>query len=259
MISTYGSAHYLLSLIIYWAINASVHHETTRKFPMPRLRSIVPLIAIAILTCDVAWGATLTWSPNTEPDLAGYRVYQCTSQPCGRAQGTATLLVTLGAVTSFNIGTPGSTHYYIITAYDTANNESADSGVAIYSPPNSPPPPPAAPAIGAMPRTLSFAMQQGGADPPSQLLTISNVGGGTLTWTASDNTSWLSLTPGSGTGNGTATVQVMAGNRAAGTYNGTITVSATGASNVLVPATLTITTAPIAPPPTPTGLQFSSQ
>lgn len=182
-------------------------------------------------------------------------------QPCGRAFGTATLLATLGTVTSFNIGTPSVTQYYVVTAYDFANNESVDSTVAIYSPPTSPPPPPTPtpPAISAVPGALSFALQQGNADPPSQQLTISNIGGGTLTWTASENTNWLTLTPGSGTGNGTATVRVMAGARAAGTYNGTVTVTATGASNVIVPVTLTITTAPTVLPPTPTGLQFSSQ
>jgi hypothetical protein len=227
----------------------------------PRLHSITQWIAIAVLVTDVAWGATLTWNPNAEIDLAGYRVYQCSSQPCGRAYGTASLLVTLGTVTSFNIGTPGSTQYYVITAFDTANNESAESGVAIYSPPPPPPPPPppATPAIGAAPRSLSFAAQQGGTDPPSQLLTISNIGDGTLTWTVSDNSNWLTLAPGSGTGNGAVTVRALAGTRTAGTYSGAITVTADGAMDVVVPVTLTITTAPIVPPPTPTGLRFSSQ
>jgi hypothetical protein len=227
------------------------HSARFRRFPL-----IAQWTIVALLTCDVAWGATLTWSPNTEPDLAGYRVYQCTNQPCGRANGTATLLVTLGTVTSFNIGTPSATRYFVITAYDTATNESADSAVAIYSPPTSPPP---APAIGAVPSTLSFAAQQGGIAPPSQQITISNVGGGTLTWTTTENTNWLVLTPGSGTGNGTVTVSALAGTQAVGTYTGSIMVTANGASSVSVPVTLTITTAPIVPPPTPMGLRLSLQ
>lgn len=209
-----------------------------------------------LLTCDLAWGATLTWSPNVEPDLAGYRVYQCTSQPCGRANGTATLLVTLGPVTSFNIGTPSATRYYVVTAYDTTNNESAESAVATYSPPTSPPP---APTISAVPRTLSFAAVQGAVDPPSQQLTISTGGDGTLTWTATENTGWLSLDPESGSGNGTVTVRALAGTQAVGTYRGVITIRASGASDVVVPVTLTITIAPIIPPPTPMGLRLSPQ
>ena len=226
------------------------------RSPYPCLRSITGWTAIILLTCDIAWCATLTWTPNIEPDLAGYRVYQCTSQPCGRANGTATLLATLGTVASFDIGVPSATRYYVVTAIDTANNESADSAVAIYSPPTSPPP---TPVINVAPRTLSFTAQQGDVDPPAQLLTITNAGSGTLTWTVSENTNWLTLTPVSRTGNGTVTVRAMVATQAAGTYNGAITVTASGAPDVVVPVTLTVTNTPIVPPPTPTGLQLSSQ
>ena len=83
---------------------------------------------------STAWGATLTWNANTEADLAGYRVYKCSEQPCGQAFGTTTLLVILGNVTSFNIGTPVAPRYYVITAYDFANNESDESNVVVYEP-----------------------------------------------------------------------------------------------------------------------------
>lgn len=107
--------------------------------------------AVAVLWGTTCWSATLTWSPNSEPDLAGYRVYRCNQLPCGKNSGTATLLTTLGKVTSYNIGTPSVVQHYIVTAFDTANNESAESGVATYTPvvstppppPSSPPPPPA--------------------------------------------------------------------------------------------------------------------
>ncbi len=94
-------------------------------------------IAMAVgllLWSTMAWGATLTWDANTESDLAGYRVYQCNQLPCRQDKGTATMLVTLGKVTSFEIGKPAITKYYMITAYDFANNESDPSGVVIYTP-----------------------------------------------------------------------------------------------------------------------------
>jgi hypothetical protein len=84
----------------------------------------------------------LTWNANSEPDLAGYRVYQCSLQPCTPESGNDTLLVTLGKVTSFNIGTPAVTRYYFITAYDFTNNESSGSTVVTFTPGGSPPPPP---------------------------------------------------------------------------------------------------------------------
>jgi hypothetical protein len=108
------------------------------------------VMAIVLILCDGAtWGATLTWTANSEPDLAGYRLYQCSQQPCGRAFGSATPLATLGTGTSFDIGTPAVVQYYVITAYDFANNESSESNVATYTPiappPSTTPPPSTAP------------------------------------------------------------------------------------------------------------------
>lgn len=102
----------------------------------------------------------------------------------------------------------------------------------------------AAPAIGASPSSLSFTAQQSGSNPAAQTLTISNTGGGTLSWTASDNTPWLTVSPASGTGNGTITVSATLSPLATGTYNGVITLSATGASAVTIPVTFTITAPP---------------
>ena len=93
-------------------------------------------VVAGILVCWVglAAAATLTWNANTEGSLAGYRVYQCTAMPCTPSSGNQSLLVNLGKVTSYNIGTPTSTKYYYITAIDTSNAESASSGVVTYSP-----------------------------------------------------------------------------------------------------------------------------
>jgi hypothetical protein len=100
------------------------------------------IAGVIVFWSSTAWGATLTWTANSEPDLAGYRVYQCSQQPCTRASGKASPLATLGTVTSFNIGTPAVTHYYFITAFDLANNESGASNLATLIPAGSPPPPP---------------------------------------------------------------------------------------------------------------------
>jgi hypothetical protein len=116
----------------------------------PVSRSLV-LATLVMLWTHPVEAATLVWNANTESDLAGYRVYQCAQQPCGKASGTATLLATLGTVTSFDIGTPAVVQFYVITAYDFANNESFESSVAIYTPaaptptPTPPPAPPPSP------------------------------------------------------------------------------------------------------------------
>lgn len=186
-----------------------------------------------------AWSASLTWTSNAESDLAGYRVYRCSVSNCSRTSGTATVLATLGRVTSFNIGTPSTTQYYFVTAYDYAGNESRESAVVTYTPPSTPP------RIGASPTSFSFAATQGGANPASQTLTITNTGGGTLSWTLSETISWLTLSRTSGSGNASVTLSVTTGTLQAGTYGGTITISATGASSVVIPVTFTVASAPV--------------
>ncbi len=252
-----------------------VYH--TRRAPGPRIgkNRVSVIVAVLVLWSSAAWGATLTWTANSEPDLAGYRIYHCSQQPCAPTSGTASLLTTLGTVTSFNIGTPSITQYYFITAFDFANNESSSSNLVTYVPASSQPPPPVTPppvtlppVIGASPESLSFAATQGGVNPASQTLIISNVGGGTLSWTVNENASWLRLNRTSGTNNGTVTASVITGAVAAGVYNTMITVTATAASPVTVPVTFTVSPASMpppaptpptqAPPPIPSGLRISA-
>jgi len=102
---------------------------------------VLTITYFTILWSSTASGATLTWNSNSELDLAGYRVYQCSEQPCSRASGMASVLATVGTVTNFDIGTPTVTQYYFVTAYDSANNESSESSLATYTPAGSPPPP----------------------------------------------------------------------------------------------------------------------
>jgi len=63
---------------------------------------------------------TLHWVKNTEPDLAGYKVYR------GPAfSGPYNALATTGATSYTDNGvTNGTTYYYAVAAYDLAGNES---------------------------------------------------------------------------------------------------------------------------------------
>jgi Viral BACON domain len=319
------------------------------------------IAGIIMLCSSTAWAATLTWTANTEPDLAGYRIYKCGQLPCALSSNNASLLATVGTVASFNIGTPATTQYYFLTSYDSANNSSTESSVATYIPagtpppppppavslkvigdpatgpwgvegsttdlrdvmaivrldgvvhhtenntpygfPNDngttattglfgtgshtvefvfylqgttseigrasvtvqegsppPPPPPLPPAIGVSPTSVSFTATQGGANPSTQTLNISNTGDGTLSWTAVGNASWLTDSPALGTGNGAVTLTVNTGALAAGKYNATVTVNATGATPLAVPVTLTVATASVSPAigVSPTSLSFTA-
>ncbi len=63
------------------------------------------------------------WDPNTETDLAGYRVYY------GEASGSYSRQIDVGNVTEYQIKhlVEGRTYYIALTAYDYWNNESGFS------------------------------------------------------------------------------------------------------------------------------------
>ena len=68
---------------------------------------------------------TLGWNPNTEPDLAGYKVYEATS-PGSYGAAIATLPANATSFVATGLQ-PGVTYFFVITAYDTSGNESARS------------------------------------------------------------------------------------------------------------------------------------
>ncbi len=108
------------------------------------------------------------------------------------------------------------------------------------------------PILTVNPLQLSFNATLGGANPPPQTIAVANTGGGTLEWSATDDASWLSVTPASGTGDVVLAVQVNIIGLTVETYSSTITISgATGTVNspVAVFATLTLT----APAPPESG------
>lgn len=100
--------------------------------------------------------------------------------------------------------------------------------------------PTAPPVIGLSLSSLTYTGTAGGTNPTSQSFTISNTGGGTLTWSASDSAAWLTLSPASGTNTGTVAAGINLTGLAAGTYSGTVTVAATGATSKTLPVSLTI-------------------
>lgn len=100
------------------------------------------------------------------------------------------------------------------------------------------------PRLSTTPASLSFSGVAGGANPVGQTLGITNTGGGTLSWSVSDNVNWLSLAPVSGTNSGTVSAAISVSGLAAGTYSGTITVSAVSGGTKDVLVTLVLSPAP---------------
>ena len=110
--------------------------------------------------------------------------------------------------------------------------------------------------ISLNPTGLAFSAMQGGSDPASQTVTISNSGTETLGWSVSTTAPWLSLATTSGTTPGSFTATPILPGLAPGTYSTTITVTAVGVTNSpqTIPVDLTISTAPSTTPPVSVSL-----
>ena len=104
-----------------------------------------------------AGGVHLSWTPNGEPDLAGYHVYRATS-----AGGTFTRLdgSLLVAADFVDTSAPDSASlWYAVSAVDASNNESAHSAALVYT----------AHAPGPLAASINAVRLQPGYPNPSRL------------------------------------------------------------------------------------------
>ena len=106
--------------------------------------------------------------------------------------------------------------------------------------------PPPSISLSAGTSQTAFSYTLGGSTPASQTVNIMNAGGGTLTWSATSGSSWLTVSPSSGVGAGTLMLGINPAGLTAQTYNGAITVTAPGAANSprTISVILTVNSAP---------------
>jgi len=92
---------------------------------------LIPLLLIFCVTHVYAGQVTLGWDQNTEPDLAGYKIYY------GNSSGnyTESVNITSGNVTTCTISdlTEGQTYYFAATAYNSSLVESNYSTEVYYT------------------------------------------------------------------------------------------------------------------------------
>lgn len=106
---------------------------------------------------------------------------------------------------------------------------------------------PPANAITIVSRSTLDSYINYGTTASSQTFSVCNGGGGTLSYSVSDDVAWLSCTPSSGTAtteNDTITVNYTTSGLAAGIYAGTITVDGGSAGTNTITVNLTITAQP---------------
>ncbi len=110
-------------------------------------------------------------------------------------------------------------------------------------------------AITTSRESRTFYAVQGGANPPSQWFYVYKNGSTPATLTASDNASWLRVSPTSTTitNRVTLTVYVNTAGLGAGTYKANITIKAGTWGSKVIPVTLILSPSTTSPPPSTTS------
>ncbi|MCP5052288.1 MAG: hypothetical protein GY940_34285 [bacterium] len=134
---------------------------------------------------------------------------------------------------NWNVPSVDSSQCLIRVSEASDGNPSGSSGsvFTIYSP--------APPAIALSRTQLDYGADTSGTVTRFQTVLVENSGGQTLGWSSSSDSSWLSVSPNSGTGSGVLTITANASGMTAGTYSGHIIVSDPTASNS--PQTVSVT------------------
>ncbi len=114
------------SILSYAIKSSSMVLSHIRLWPSKKIKpgwTLALIILSTLNTLAFAENATLTWNPNTESDLSGYKVYY------GTSSGSYGLPIDVGDTTTHSLSGLGSgtTYYFAVTAYDTSGNESGFS------------------------------------------------------------------------------------------------------------------------------------
>src|SRR5688572_5886082 len=106
-----------------------------RQAPL-KVSTLVLAFAMVVGTAASVRAATATWNPNTEPDLAGYKLSY------GTQSGVHTVVFDVGKVTSYPFNPPpGGRYYVVVQAYNTAGELSEKSAEVVVDIPLTSEPP----------------------------------------------------------------------------------------------------------------------
>lgn len=201
-------------------------YSTVRCKFSPSIGSVGPLLPGTARVVQA--GGTITIAG------AGFGAQQCSTCRVMAENPNATNLTVLSWSNSTITATlPASFGIGIVTIVVTAANGSDAINIMAGTV--------AVPVIALSASTLRFAFTVGGSTPSAQSVSVSNTGGGSLSYTTSSSASWLIASP-SGT---TISISVNPASLAPSTYQGTITVAAAGASNTpqVISVSLVVTAA----------------
>jgi hypothetical protein len=204
------------------------------RFGLLGLIGIVSFLILFHAPAANALQATLAWDPPVTGTVGGYKVYYKGGGSGAPYDGTDSYQgdspIDVGSVTTYTIDGLDAlqSHCFVVTSYNQSG-ESTYSNEACTAASESP----SSPTISLAPTSLLASCTQG-SNATAQSLQIWNSGGGTLSYAISDNASWLSCGPTTGTSIGeqdTIKVTYATSQLAAGTYSATITFTDSSANN----------------------------
>ena len=89
---------------------------------------LLPFFLPSLVAAATAGGVALSWDPNSEPDLAGYRIhYGTAATPYDKLVDVTTTGATISNLVN------GVTYTFAVTAYNASGNESAYSEPLSYT------------------------------------------------------------------------------------------------------------------------------
>ncbi|WP_160295285.1 Ig-like domain-containing protein [Geobacter sp. OR-1] len=88
---------------------------------------LAAILSLSMSSAASAASVKLQWDPNTETDLAGYKVYY--AEHSASLDGVTPIVVQNGTTATINGLDPGKSYRFAVTAYNTADMESGMSNV----------------------------------------------------------------------------------------------------------------------------------
>jgi outer membrane protein assembly factor BamB len=206
---------------------------------------LVGLNVTAGCTLQVAWSTALggATQPDSTPTVANGVVFV--------GEGATGMVHAYDAQSGAQLWNSGSTAYSAAATYAAPivaqgrlyvgswSNFTGGGQVGAFSL-NSP-----TQILSASPTSLSFAAVQGGSNPASSTVNVTNAGAGTLTFNATSDSTWLTVSPASGSAPQNLQIGANVGGLAQGTYTGHITITSVGAQGSPALVTVTLTISPV--------------
>ena len=175
---------------------------------LPIIIFLTAFICQALFSSDVhSAQVTLAWDANTDPNIAGYKVYY------GSTSRGYQAVIDAGNNPTYTISNlqGSSTYYFTVTDYNTSGIESGYSNEVSYTVP------------GACTYSISPTSQAPGSSGSPGTVSVTASSG--CAWTAVSNASWITITSNSSvTGSGTVNYSVSS-NSSSSSRSGSMTIA----------------------------------